>query len=276
MCVGGGGRVRELHKKRTSLSCGRGPWYNPPFKRLLSGFSEGISPFTPLCPPPPSWYRAATKHIGRVYPGRKGWGPVSSGMPIQAVFCLLPPPSGCWHGLPPHNPPPLEDSPPTERATVPPTPGRASPQMAPRNEGIRVQSGRAQCPDRTTVLWAPECVGPGRGAAPCVVAKPVGGALTAAPDGTRGWAVKPAVSGVCLGGAPERQPSRAGARGAFSAQHRPCAAPPPPPRPRTPTLFETKQQLKGTGRMSAMLCSPVSLQVVQWMQSTPYGRLLFY
>ena len=43
-----------------------------------------------------------------------------------------------------------------------------------------------------------------------------------------------------------------------------------------PALFETKQQLKGTGRMSAMLCSPVSLQVVQWMQSTPYGRLLFY
>ena len=30
-----------------------------------------------------------------------------------------------------------------------------------------------------------------------------------------------------------------------------------------PALFETKQQLKGTGRMSAMLCSPVSLQVVQ-------------
>ena len=27
-----------------------------------------------------------------------------------------------------------------------------------------------------------------------------------------------------------------------------------------PALFETKQQLKGTGRMSAMLCSPVSLQ----------------
>ena len=27
--------------------------------------------------------------------------------------------------------------------------------------------------------------------------------------------------------------------------------------------FETNQQLKGTGRMSAMLCSPVSLQVVQ-------------
>ena len=43
-----------------------------------------------------------------------------------------------------------------------------------------------------------------------------------------------------------------------------------------PTLFETKQQLKGTGRMSAMLWSPASLQVVQWMQSTPYGRLLFY
>ena len=30
-----------------------------------------------------------------------------------------------------------------------------------------------------------------------------------------------------------------------------------------PALFETTQQLKGTGRMSAMLCSPVSLQVVQ-------------
>ena len=30
-----------------------------------------------------------------------------------------------------------------------------------------------------------------------------------------------------------------------------------------PALFETKQQLKGTGRMSAMLCSPVSSQVVQ-------------
>ena len=30
-----------------------------------------------------------------------------------------------------------------------------------------------------------------------------------------------------------------------------------------PALFETKQQLKGTGRMSAMRCSPVSLQVVQ-------------
>ena len=30
-----------------------------------------------------------------------------------------------------------------------------------------------------------------------------------------------------------------------------------------PALFETKHQLKGTGRMSAMLCSPVSLQVVQ-------------
>ena len=30
-----------------------------------------------------------------------------------------------------------------------------------------------------------------------------------------------------------------------------------------PALFETKQQLKGTGRMSAMLCSLVSLQVVQ-------------
>ena len=30
-----------------------------------------------------------------------------------------------------------------------------------------------------------------------------------------------------------------------------------------PALFETNQQLKGTGQMSAMLCSPVSLQVVQ-------------
>ena len=43
----------------------------------------------------------------------------------------------------------------------------------------------------------------------------------------------------------------------------------PPPHPLLfllyvlPALFETNQQLKGTGRMSAMLCSLVSLQVVQ-------------
>ena len=30
-----------------------------------------------------------------------------------------------------------------------------------------------------------------------------------------------------------------------------------------PALFETKQQLMGTGRVSAMVCSPVSSQVVQ-------------
>ena len=30
-----------------------------------------------------------------------------------------------------------------------------------------------------------------------------------------------------------------------------------------PALFETKQQLTGTGQVSAMLCSPVSSQVVQ-------------
>ena len=51
-----------------------------------------------------------------------------------------------------------------------------------------------------------------------------------------------------------------------------CMSPPPW---FLPALFETKQQLTGTGRVSAMLCSPVSLQVVQCMQSTPYGRLLF-